>query len=123
MQRLLILILSLTFVAMAIAADVTKSTINIEGMTCNDCVDKVTAELQKVDGVKKVSVDLKKGQATVEHENANSASLNSAIVKAGFRAVDSESDKFELDEKESKTCTDAEKSRCSKPCSAEKKEI
>jgi len=123
MQRLLILILSLTLVVVVFAADVTKSTLKVEGMTCDTCVEKITTELQKVDGVKKVTVDLEAGQATIEHEDASFASLSSAIVKAGFTSSTDESKKFELDEKEGKSCSEYERSKCAKPCSEKKKEI
>ncbi|MBK9958903.1 MAG: cation transporter [Chitinophagaceae bacterium] len=41
-------------------------TYNISGMTCGGCQAKVQGLLSKVAGVKKVSIDLAKGEATIE---------------------------------------------------------
>ncbi|HTD97792.1 MAG TPA: cation transporter [Mucilaginibacter sp.] len=41
-------------------------TYNISGMTCSGCQHKVESLLAKVDGVKKVSIDLAKGTADIE---------------------------------------------------------
>ena len=123
MQRILILILSLAFVVSVNAADVTKSTIDVKGMKSNECIEKVTAALQQVDGVEKVSVDLESGQATIEYKGVELASLNSAIVKAGFKTGSTESKKYELDETEAKTCLDADKAKCARKCEGKKKEI
>lgn len=123
MQRLIILLLSLTFVISVSAADVTKTTIDVNGMTCNACVDKVTSELQKVEGVKKVSVDLESGKATVEHNGVELALLNSAIVKAGFNTQSSGSKNYECDEAHKRSCLDGEKAGCCSQAKCTKKEI
>ena len=43
-------------------------TYNISGMTCGGCQAKVQGLLSKVAGVKKVSIDLAKGEATIDME-------------------------------------------------------
>jgi copper chaperone CopZ len=43
-------------------------TYNISGMTCGGCQAKVQGLLSKVTGVKKVSIDLAKGEATIDME-------------------------------------------------------
>ncbi len=121
MWKLLILILSLTFVVSINAADVTKSTIDVKGMTSNKCVEKVSEALQKVDGVKKVSVDLESGQVIIEYKGVELASLNSAIVKAGFNAESSGSKKYECEDIIEESCLDDEKKKCSMTCKSEKK--
>ena len=45
-----------------------KHTYKITGMTCNGCRSHVEETLQKVDGVKSVSVDLEKAEAEIEME-------------------------------------------------------
>jgi Cu2+-exporting ATPase len=45
-----------------------KHTYNISGMTCNGCKNHVEQVLQKVDGVKSVSVNLEKSEAEVTME-------------------------------------------------------
>ena len=123
MQRLLILILSLAFAVIINAADVTKSTIEVKGMTCDACVEKVTTALQQVEGVEKVSVDLESGLATVEHNGVELVSLNSAIVKAGFNTESSGLKKYECDEIKEKTCFGGNMEKCCSQGKSVKKEI
>lgn len=41
-------------------------TIKIKGMSCNHCVMAVTRALASIEGIKDISVDLKKGEASFE---------------------------------------------------------
>lgn len=41
-------------------------TIQIKGMSCNHCVMAVTKALASIEGIKDISVDLKKGEASFE---------------------------------------------------------
>ncbi|MFH0823940.1 MAG: heavy-metal-associated domain-containing protein [Pseudomonadota bacterium] len=60
-------------------------TIKIEGMSCNHCVAAVTKALDSVDGVKDLTVDLKKGEAVFsETKPVDDAELKRAVEKAGF---------------------------------------
>ncbi len=43
-----------------------KKTVTISGMKCQGCVNTVTERLSSVVGVKSVSVDLEKSEATIE---------------------------------------------------------
>ena len=43
--------------------------INISGMSCDDCVDRVQAALMKMDGVEKAVVDFKKSSADVTFDS------------------------------------------------------
>jgi copper chaperone CopZ len=63
-----------------------KTTLKIEGMMCEGCVGKVKKGLEGLDGVSEVTVDLKKGTATVTHEGVSDEDMISAVVDAGFRA-------------------------------------
>jgi copper chaperone len=60
--------------------------IPIEGMTCGGCVKSVTGVLQKIDGVKSVSVSLEKKQAVLQYEETKTspAALKQAIEDAGY---------------------------------------
>ena len=51
-----------------------RHTYNITGMTCSSCQAKVQGLLSKIDGVKKVSINLQK--ATADIEMANHISIN-----------------------------------------------
>ncbi len=59
--------------------------LKVEGMMCNHCVAHVTKALQGVEGVKEVTVDLKKKTATVtsDTEISNEA-LIAAVTEAGY---------------------------------------
>lgn len=61
-------------------------TIPVEGMTCGGCVRSVTGVLQKISGVKTVSVSLDRKQAQIEYDEAktNPASFKQAIEDAGY---------------------------------------
>ncbi len=45
-----------------------KEIINVEGMTCNHCVNAVNKALKGMDGVKNVNVDLNAKAVSVEFE-------------------------------------------------------
>jgi Cu2+-exporting ATPase len=60
--------------------------LKIEGMMCEACVAHVTKALQGVTGVRQATVDLRSGDATVRHENAESSALVHAASEAGYEA-------------------------------------
>ena len=60
--------------------------LEIEGMTCNGCVNKVQTELKKVEGVTNTEVVLAENAATVTFNSAVASedALKDAVKKAGF---------------------------------------
>jgi len=60
--------------------------LNIQEMSCQNCVQGVQNALEKQAGVSKVAVDLAAGQATVQvDENQSSvADLGAAVEAVGF---------------------------------------
>jgi copper ion binding protein len=65
-----------------------KTTLKIEGMSCEHCVKHVTEALKGVPGVKSAKVDLKKKSALVDHSDSVKAeALKAAVVEAGYEAV------------------------------------
>ena len=64
-----------------------KTTIKVEGMMCEGCVNNVSESLGKIPGVESVDVNLKKGTATVMHDGVPDAVLVRAVVDAGFRGT------------------------------------
>lgn len=63
----------------------TTETFDVVGMTCGHCVQSVTNELSKLEGVARVDVDLAAGTATVESEAPLArADVEAAIDEAGF---------------------------------------
>jgi Cu+-exporting ATPase len=60
----------------------------VAGMTCASCVNRITRVIRKLDGVTKVSVDLRRGTATVRREPAlvSNAALAAAVATAGYEA-------------------------------------
>jgi len=65
------------------------ATLMVEGMSCGHCQKRVENALDKVKGVKKVTVDLASGRATVTFVPAKVmvAQLVQAVIDAGFTAA------------------------------------
>jgi copper ion binding protein len=65
-----------------------KTTLKIEGMSCDHCVRHVSEALKGVAGVGSVKVDLKTKSAEVEHGDlVNTDALRSAVEEAGYEMV------------------------------------
>jgi copper chaperone len=66
-----------------------KTTLKIQGMTCNHCVMRVAKALKGIPGVQDAQVDLQKAEATVTYDDAKVAreKLSSAVVEAGYKTV------------------------------------
>ncbi len=64
--------------------------LNIEGMTCGGCENKVKGVLTKCPGVKGAQVDHKSGKAVVDVEDghANTEDLIKAVKKLGYRVTE-----------------------------------
>ncbi|MCX4246430.1 heavy metal translocating P-type ATPase [Paraliomyxa miuraensis] len=65
-----------------------ETTLEVRGMTCNNCVKHVSRALQGLSGVSQVQVDLASGQARVQHE-AGAVSVTqmvAAVQDAGYEA-------------------------------------
>jgi copper chaperone CopZ len=56
----------------------------VDGMTCGHCVTAVTAEVGKVAGVERVTVDLDGGTVAVTGKNVDDASVRDAVDAAGY---------------------------------------
>ena len=64
------------------------TTYKVAGMTCGHCVQSVTAEIEKLEGVQDVDVDLETGAVTVTSGEALSKdSVRAAVDEAGFELV------------------------------------
>ena len=60
-------------------------TINVVGMTCQHCVNSVTEELLKINGVQKVIVDLDGGKGEISSdEEIIQNKISEAIKEAGY---------------------------------------
>lgn len=66
-----------------------KSTLKIQGMTCNHCVMRVAKALKAVPGVQDAQVDLQKAEAVVSYDEAKVTmeKLSFAVVEAGYKVV------------------------------------
>ena len=64
----------------------TKSTVNIEGMTCGHCAETVTKVLNGLSGISEVSVSLEENLARVNYddETISLLEITKAIEAAGF---------------------------------------
>ena len=60
-------------------------TYDVVGMTCGHCVQAVTEELRRLEGVTRVDVDLAAGTATVESSTPlDRAAVAAAVDEAGY---------------------------------------
>lgn len=66
-----------------------KTTLKIQGMTCNHCVMRVQKALKGTAGVQDAQVDLQKAEAVVSYDDAKVSvdTLASAVVEAGYKVV------------------------------------
>jgi copper chaperone len=66
-------------------ATMSTTTISVTGMSCDHCVNSVTAELTKIAGVESVDVALTEGLVTVTSAGPlDEAAVAEAIDEAGF---------------------------------------
>lgn len=64
-----------------------KTILSVEGMSCRSCIGHVAAAL-KLDGVRKVDVQLDAGTVEIEHEvRVSTGTIVVALAQAGFVAV------------------------------------
>ncbi len=63
-----------------------KELLNVTGMTCGGCADKVTRALQAINGVKEVNVSVLEGKATVQFDEhlTSPDQLKTAVQHAGY---------------------------------------
>jgi copper ion binding protein len=65
-----------------------KTTLHVEGMSCEHCVKHVTQALNAVGGVKSVKVSLKGKTAEVDHgDGVSLEAMKAAVVEAGYEVV------------------------------------
>lgn len=66
-----------------------KTKLKINGMSCQHCVKTVTDALTAVDGVQRVKVNLRKGEAVIRFDELSitPTHLKDAITEAGFEAL------------------------------------
>lgn len=65
-----------------------KVKLNISGMTCNNCLNRVETALTELEGVKKVKINLKKETASVKFDQTIQEidDLTKAVDQAGYQA-------------------------------------
>jgi copper chaperone len=66
-----------------------KSTLKIQGMTCNHCVMRVAKALKALQGVQDAQVDLAKGEAVVTYDDqkVTTEKMSFAVVEAGYKVT------------------------------------
>jgi copper chaperone len=67
----------------------TTEIINVKGMSCMGCVNKVKTGLENTAGVESVEVSLEQKQVTVQYDETKTQpdQLKGAIKKAGYEVV------------------------------------
>ncbi|MBT4511449.1 MAG: heavy-metal-associated domain-containing protein [Chloroflexi bacterium] len=62
------------------------ATINVEGMSCEHCVRRVTEAIEKLPGISNVKVDLQSGTATFDQSSpATVDDVVKSVNDAGYR--------------------------------------
>jgi copper ion binding protein len=65
-----------------------KTTLKIEGMSCEHCVMHVKKALEGIAGVKSAAVSLKTNSAEVDHDGkADLTLMKEAVTEAGYEVV------------------------------------
>jgi copper ion binding protein len=65
-----------------------KTTLKIDGMSCEHCVKHVTNALQELEGVSAAAVSLKENTAVVDHAEAVTLeAMKAAVAEAGYAVV------------------------------------
>ena len=60
--------------------------IEVTGMSCQHCVNRVTNAVQQSAGVEKVSVDLESGEVSFDKpDNVDAEQITAAIESAGYQ--------------------------------------
>lgn len=64
------------------------TTVDVEGMTCGNCVKHVSEAIEGLEGVLDVSVELRNGEASpvtvVSHEPLDEQAVRDAVDEAGY---------------------------------------
>jgi copper chaperone len=61
---------------------------SVTGMTCEHCVNAVTSEVSRIDGVESVAVDLAAGTVTVTGDGYTDSQIRAAVDEAGYSLAD-----------------------------------
>ena len=64
-------------------------TLNVEGMTCDHCVQTIKEAVNNLVGISRVEVDLENKQVAVEYDKAlvKLDSITDKIVESGFEVI------------------------------------
>lgn len=69
-------------------SDITTTTYQVSGMTCQHCVNAVTGELDGLPEVQSVEVDLESGAVTVTSAGPlDESTVREAVEEAGYELV------------------------------------
>jgi copper chaperone len=66
----------------------TEKTYTVTGMTCEHCVNAVSSEVGRIEGVELVDVDLATGHVTVTGDGFADEQVRDAVDEAGYALVD-----------------------------------
>ncbi len=66
----------------------TEKTYTVTGMTCEHCVNAVSSEVGRIEGVERVAVDLASGHVTVTGDGFADEQVRDAVDEAGYALVD-----------------------------------
>jgi copper chaperone len=65
----------------------TEITINIEGMSCQHCVNRVKKAIEAIDGVKNLDVAIGRTKITFDEGKVSKSVIEKAITAAGYKVA------------------------------------
>lgn len=88
LQMFLAVVIGAALVLPAAMAGTDKAVLEVKGMTCGSCANKIQATLKKIDGVREAKVDLSLNEAYVTHDSnqVSRAELVEAVNALGYQA-------------------------------------
>ena len=88
LQMVFVVFVAAMLILPTAVAGTQESVLEVDGMTCGSCVDRIQAALKKVDGVQDARVDLSLNEAFVTHDpsQVSREELVQAINALGYKA-------------------------------------
>ncbi|MCB9227086.1 MAG: heavy-metal-associated domain-containing protein [Chitinophagales bacterium] len=67
-----------------------QTTFNIQGMSCQHCVNNVKQAFEKMEGVNSVSVSLEKGTASISYDEhkADENTIKTALAETSYKIIE-----------------------------------
>jgi copper chaperone len=65
----------------------TEITVNIEGMSCQHCVNRVKKAIEALEGIKNLDVSIGSAKITFDEGKVSKSAIEKAITAAGYKVA------------------------------------